>query len=1113
MANLKDYLRGSLPERSWNVREKVARAFYDYGRLCSAHPATCLSISIITTLFLSWPAIAKVRLPISSPMDVYWSNGPSVDYDKNSSTPEWLKLKGSTAYVQNFIIRGVVEPWDSANKNLSPTVAVKGPLSRAFVVENIVRTDNNILSTIFAQPCTANVCLRDVFLGTPTRFTGIKEKYRTNRKRYIEFAITLFTTRFDSSWRSSLISALSQHFEIKKSRASDDQTFVHVYYVPRKYFADYAPLLTSYLICAVMVFYFTVCKFEMVKSKMALAFGAFITVLTTLSSTAGICSYFELTPTLWGAGLYPYLAMVITLENILCITRSVVYTPPSMSVSSRLSYGLSAEGCSISKYFLLEMCFLFLGYITFVPEIQEFCSFAFIGLVVDLYMQLFFYAPCLTYDLLRLGTEEKQKFSLMLFNTDIKKLKNYPNPTCPARILLPSLFINRRRLVRTYSDTQMSTKYNNTMHPRISKSHRRTLSTEKIEIYLKRETLISNRLRLLYYWTKTRFFQRLLMIFFCFWVLWLAFIVHKWRLFDVGVTSQNTTLKASEKFGISQHLIETAPLEWGEFQRNTFRWWPAFLSQYNNISLSGNYITFVPPIFIEALVPVDDPRKHLNAIRDSANGSASPAVELNNRIYWLERQMTAMLLFSTLLPFSIVVIFILYMCFWDRWFNLSDSKQITSATKKRASQPITTKVLIWPLFFFHAMICLLNVCGRILVWDPNSGELKHTLKHPHTSGSSSNQNLNLAFLPAPQQQLRQRSRTLSNAVNNQPGDASSSSNLLSVQKLEVAEGSDHFPSSRYIRSQVWCMDMRQNVVVMGYSSGFIDIFHSLTGNYLGGTQEGETNVTASAGITHIQIKSNRVISMKLNGSLESHELMLFYSDKMTPIKASIQRLTLTRAHQKPATQMICTSNYVISCGHDTTIKVFDIVSMRVLFTLNGHDSSVVSICADEQANTLFSCSLGGAIFCWDLEDGCLLRTVDSGVNEVDIYLFDQAHEIKCTSELLVALNVGTSISFFNKFSGQLLAQILLGFENNKYRRGEEYVHEEGQHLIIFNDQLAISSNGNSLQLWDLNDKVLIRQICLPSQVDKISQVNAQSLLCCSGSHIYIVSLPGVYKDN
>lgn len=66
----------------------------------------------------------------------------------------------------------------------------------------------------------------------------------------------------------------------------------------------------------------------------------------------------------------------------------MVYTPPTLDVVSRLSHGLSREGFSISKYFIMELTFLLLGYITCVPEIQEFCTFAFIGLVVDFYMQV-----------------------------------------------------------------------------------------------------------------------------------------------------------------------------------------------------------------------------------------------------------------------------------------------------------------------------------------------------------------------------------------------------------------------------------------------------------------------------------------------------------------------------------------------------------------------------------------------------------------------------------------------------------------------------------------------------------------------------------------------------
>ncbi|PIO55720.1 hypothetical protein TELCIR_22892, partial [Teladorsagia circumcincta] len=73
----------------------------------------------------------------------------------------------------------------------------------------------------------------------------------------------------------------------------------------------------------------------------------------------------------------------------------------------------------------MELSFLAVGYATRIAEIQEFCMFAFIGLVIDFYMQMFFYAPCLTFDLQRLSVEEKTKFALQLFNTDIPHLSDF----------------------------------------------------------------------------------------------------------------------------------------------------------------------------------------------------------------------------------------------------------------------------------------------------------------------------------------------------------------------------------------------------------------------------------------------------------------------------------------------------------------------------------------------------------------------------------------------------------------------------------------------------------------------------------------------------------------
>uniref|UniRef100_A0A915B039 SCAP N-terminal domain-containing protein n=1 Tax=Parascaris univalens TaxID=6257 RepID=A0A915B039_PARUN len=53
--------------------------------------------------------------------------------------------------------------------------------------------DNDILRTIFSPSCTPSMCVREMLLGMPTRMTGIKRKYRTNRPRSIDYVITLFS--------------------------------------------------------------------------------------------------------------------------------------------------------------------------------------------------------------------------------------------------------------------------------------------------------------------------------------------------------------------------------------------------------------------------------------------------------------------------------------------------------------------------------------------------------------------------------------------------------------------------------------------------------------------------------------------------------------------------------------------------------------------------------------------------------------------------------------------------------------------------------------------------------------------------------------------------------
>ena len=64
------------------------------------------------------------------------------------------------------------------------------------------------------------------------------------------------------------------------------------------------------------------------------------------------------------------------------------YSKPYLIIRARMAHGLSSEGVAMTKNFLLEFAFIATGYLTFVTEVQEICSFCCIGLIADFYMQV-----------------------------------------------------------------------------------------------------------------------------------------------------------------------------------------------------------------------------------------------------------------------------------------------------------------------------------------------------------------------------------------------------------------------------------------------------------------------------------------------------------------------------------------------------------------------------------------------------------------------------------------------------------------------------------------------------------------------------------------------------
>ncbi|KAI6183470.1 Sterol regulatory element-binding protein cleavage-activating protein [Aphelenchoides bicaudatus] len=1126
------------------LEDRINRVFYDYGRLCAAHPKTCLSISIITILFLSYPAISKLSLPISSPMDVYWD---TVGDDLNASAasaPEWWIEYSPAVYIQHIIVKGKVEPWFG---NLSAVAAVRGSIYTSFNLLKILNEttvsehigladfcfrgkltdkqdsnrllphkscvllsptlfwrnnfelfekDVNVVNTIFRHHCSPAMCPRDILLGTPTRLTGIKQNYRTNRQRSIDYAVTLIQMEYNAEWRKAVIERLSTQYKIVESHGLDEETAIHVFYRPREYISDYLPLLVSYFLCA-LYFYYTVNKFQMVKSKTFLALASFLTVATTLSSTSGICAYFELNASLWRASVFPYLAMILGLENVLCITRSVVYIPPSLDVPTRLAHGLSMQGNSITKYFFTELLLLLLGYLTKLPQIQEFCVFAFIGIVVDLYMQLFFYTPCLAFDLYRMDGEDKQRFALMLFDVDIRQLKKYPAPRCPARYFFPSLFTGKNRLIRAHSETNIS-KNDGSTTITYKGGHRRSMSTDKnLQQMKESNSVVSNRLRVLYFWTKRRLVQRVLIGLFFVWVIWLAFMVHKWQIFGMTGSSTNVTTHRNNLW-TSQNIFDSAPLEFGHYIQQTFRWWPALFAEYN-LSLSGRYITFLPPVIIESVVnaanPILTPKRRrvdplINVGDQDMEDMANP--ELKNRVYWLEYQMTTMLVFSALIPFTVVVLFTLYACCWDKLSIYQEARRSAAQIKTDKRKELTDKkgfIELTPLVFsrheapiecacvdVENTIVSASVTGLIFLWDSSSGELRNSIQRPSTRAN--------AAIVHP----RSGSQSF---IPNEPSP-----------KTKMTE--THSNITRQAKSLIWCLTARKNIIALGCSNGVVQMANSITARIIGTFDE-----NLSSGITHIQLKPQRMCFVRLNGVLEVVEYRLT-EGPLEEQRAEFRRLSASKVHKRPITQLIYCTWQIITASEDHSLRIFDLRSMSISHTLNGHLAGVASACVSADEELLFSSCEQGRICCWSLSDGQLLRSVDQTTKRFV--------ELACTSTLLVGFGGDSKLWLWDLKDGTTIAELSLQDQVQPLTLlldiddGIEQSLREPRFVAVLSDQHIVTSDSDSVHIWDLQLNAIIKQVRLPSFVDSIQRLDESSALCCSGTEMFRISIPRIKQQ-
>ncbi|XP_054271772.1 sterol regulatory element-binding protein cleavage-activating protein [Macrosteles quadrilineatus] len=1187
-----------------SLPERVAQLYYSHGLLCATYPFVFLFVTVTLVLICSYPLLS---LPLPGNLPQHYS----ASFTNNSAAPEvprWLLSSSPICYIQQVVMKTAVFPW---TEDLKLTDAFRAPLAEVFPLLEAIQNyqdpnrsltlgdvcmhvetarspenskvlpqysclllspanlwqldmhryhdDTNLINTIYNHQNLqkGKISLAELLFGLNLKDTGIKRYPLRKRQRIIQFAVTLVYLHYEKSYVDGLRERLSKLYPLHQnhnSSGNDSVTadyFYHVYYPGEFGCREFVPLVFTYLVLFFYI-YFSVRKIELVHSKVGIALSAVFTVIASLLMSAGICFFFGLDMTGSGRGreVFPYLVVIIGLENVLVLTKSVVSTPPHLDVKIRIAQGLAREGWSITKNLLTEVTILTVGLLTLVPAIQEFCIFAIVGLLCDFFLQCLLYCTVLAIDVRR--KEKIEPSQLFYHHYRYNPMRSFP-------------------MTRSHSVPRLSYP---TSPPKMPK-----------------------RIQLVHFWARTRIVQRAFMLCMVVWIggiMYSADVLHKILPLDstamtvsevvpsryasplagsggrkAAILEMEAKLLAAEAAHRqslkedkgSDELSRLKPGDYNPVQKLSPHHWAAILSLYNSTFLSGGYVTMLPPVQLasavspeRAIAQRNDAEKQNNFQWQSLAIALDPidfndgefSVPLPSPVHTLDMPffpsspmelfLTAVLCIISVLVLSYTTV-VLYRCICSR--NYAEWRASWMGTKE-PSDPSSQVVLeAVPLVLAgHAqpIECLatdghwlVSSClgGHIKVWDSVTGDLVTTIRRAKLSPSplqSTDEDSLYKELDTVCSRIIPGSRTTSpNCVRQSPSRTASECEMptenefkfsLSDESLNERTGKSFngFDSSSDT-SPIWCLDCQDNLIVIGCASGHLEIWDAMTGKKKCVVRSEES------GVTCVRLAGHHIIAARLSGSLDFFQLECSnhhfahrrthvrtgsagtvpewsYIDSSGGAAASVKCVCLSslRAHQQPITVLDFEGGRVLTGSQDHTLKVFSVADQAALFTLHGHFGPITSLFIDRVTpSTGASGSQDGLLCVWDLHTGACMYSI-------------QAHDgvITCltySASYIISLGSDERLCVWERFQGHLLNTI-------------QVVHTYCCSMVMLTHNLLITSRQGSLVVWDVCSGEPVRIVKLGHSdscvfVHQIVLLN-DSVACDYGQQLRVVRFPMVH---
>lgn len=138
---------------------------------------------------------------------------------------------------------------------------------------------------------------------------------------------------------------------------------------------------------------------NMIHCKFGLGFVGINVVLMSLAGGIGLTFYWNDKLTMISAEVVPFLILAIGVDNMFLIARAEREVPANVTaVEERIGFAMKEIGPSIFTAALCESLAFFIGLLTDVPALQNFCLVAGLGVAVDFLLQMTIFVGALAID-------------------------------------------------------------------------------------------------------------------------------------------------------------------------------------------------------------------------------------------------------------------------------------------------------------------------------------------------------------------------------------------------------------------------------------------------------------------------------------------------------------------------------------------------------------------------------------------------------------------------------------------------------------------------------------------------------------------------------------------